>query len=369
MSWRRSSVLVLVLAVAGCRAGGESGETRPEPPPTTAALPSEAAAGDVLLVWVPGGLPDGFADRVRALPAVRDLTVVLGDIIPLAGVVDGFDVPVEAIALDCETWATFEPEHAEALCRLRDDEVLLGATGALLRDGDALTLGSGRRLRVVGTVPDEAVGAAELVLPAAGAAAGGIRVPRYLLLHHEGSRPELEAAIRAAAPEARMRVRVPGEVTFLRHADVVLPQSLLKRTFGEFGSRPSGTRLELDPAWTTEHLVAVDLPVVGVVTCHEAIVPALRGALTDIAERGLVPEVDRAATGCWNPRPIAGTDQPSRHAWGAALDIVPAPTDPQVVEVFDRWGFTWGGEWLTPDPVHFEYVRPPRRSPAAPAAR
>jgi hypothetical protein len=25
------------------------------------------------------------------------------------------------------------------------------------------------------------------------------------------------------------------------------------------------------------------------------------------------------------------------------------------VEIFDRWGFTWGGSWLVPDGMHFEF--------------
>jgi hypothetical protein len=24
-----------------------------------------------------------------------------------------------------------------------------------------------------------------------------------------------------------------------------------------------------------------------------------------------------------------------------------------------RWGFTWGGHWLVPDGMHFEYLGPP----------
>lgn len=366
MSWRRPVVLLLLVALAGCRSGGPETPAGPPRVPTTTTAPTTIAApaDDRLLVWVPGGLPDGFADRVRSLPGVGELTVVLGDVIPAAGIVDGFEVPIEAAAFDCETWRAFEPVHAEAVCDLVDGEALLGGTAADRRDGDTLTVGRGEPLRVVGSVPDGAVGAAELVLPASGAAAAGVRVPRYLLLTHDGDRGELEAAIRGAAPDARMRVRAPGEVPFLRHADVVLPQSLVKATFGEFGARRDGNGLELDPGWRGANLQTVELPVVGQVTCHRAIVPALRGALTEIEQAGLIRRVDRVATGCWNPRPIAGTDQPSRHAWGVALDIVPAPTDPRVVEVFDRWGFTWGGEWLTPDPVHFEYVRPPRRSPS-----
>jgi hypothetical protein len=29
----------------------------------------------------------------------------------------------------------------------------------------------------------------------------------------------------------------------------------------------------------------------------------------------------------------------------------------------ERWGFTWGGRWLVPDPAHFEWVRAPADAP------
>jgi hypothetical protein len=53
----------------------------------------------------------------------------------------------------------------------------------------------------------------------------------------------------------------------------------------------------------------------------------------------------------------------SRHAWGAAVDINAAANpfgslgtqDPRLVAVMKEWGFTWGGDWLSPDPMHFEY--------------
>ena len=63
------------------------------------------------------------------------------------------------------------------------------------------------------------------------------------------------------------------------------------------------------------------------------------------------------------PRRGAPNDVP----WGIAFDLnyPKNPTgqrsvqDERMVEILQRWGFTWGGEWLVPDPAHFEYLRPP----------
>ena len=71
--------------------------------------------------------------------------------------------------------------------------------------------------------------------------------------------------------------------------------------------------------------------------------------------------------GCWNPRFTRSGTSVSRHAWGVALDVnydanptsLASVQDPRLVELFERSGFTWGGEWFVPDPAHFEYLRPP----------
>jgi hypothetical protein len=31
--------------------------------------------------------------------------------------------------------------------------------------------------------------------------------------------------------------------------------------------------------------------------------------------------------------------------------------DPRIVDVFQRWGFKWGGDFLVPDGMHFEFIR------------
>jgi D-alanyl-D-alanine carboxypeptidase len=88
-------------------------------------------------------------------------------------------------------------------------------------------------------------------------------------------------------------------------------------------------------------------------------------------------------SGTYNCRTVADTGAPSMHSWGAAIDInaayseywlwprsTAAETLPaQIIEIFERHGFIWGGKWLHYDTMHFEY-RPElldaRRSPVEP---
>jgi hypothetical protein len=69
-----------------------------------------------------------------------------------------------------------------------------------------------------------------------------------------------------------------------------------------------------------------------------------------------------------NCRAIAGTNIPSNHSWGTAIDIN-APANPRrrplttniprgVREMWKNNGFRWGGDFTTsvPDPMHFEFT-------------
>jgi hypothetical protein len=168
---------------------------------------------------------------------------------------------------------------------------------------------------------------------------------------------------------APLRIRTEGETPWLRHGDAVLPQIFIKTALGEFGySNRSGSEFSPDSAYVDTHIIEADVPILGVVTCHETVVTMLRGALGQLVDEGLGHLVDPGGfAGCWNPRFIRSTTGTpagiSRHAWGAALDLNAASNpvgsagtqDPRLVEVMGQWGFTWGGDWLVPDPMHFEY--------------
>ena len=376
------------------------GPARPAPAPVTSVAPAPGAppssraappADRVLLVWTPGRLPEGLAGRVRRVRGVRAVTVVRGGMLGLAGSVDadgrpvdrprpGPTIPVEAIGFEPATYPALLPDSARAaFAGLRPGEALLGATSARLRrlgPGGRLRVapaagGRGRWLTVAGVVDDALVGAAEVALSTAGARTVGIATDRYLLLTWRGDRAAVTARLRrAVAGSGRpVRLRGPGETPFFRAGDAVLPQAMVKERFGEFAWRkgPADGYVQ-DPAWQAANLATARVPILGRVRCNRALLPALAGAMGELRQRGLARLVDpQAYAGCWNPRLTRGGGGVSRHAWGAAVDINVAgnPTglasaqDLRLVEVMERWGFTWGGRWLVPDPAHFEWLRAP----------
>lgn len=62
-------------------------------------------------------------------------------------------------------------------------------------------------------------------------------------------------------------------------------------------------------------------------------------------------------------RPQRGSNKLSMHAYGGAVDFNAATNQlgtkgdmhPSVIEVFEGHGWTWGGRWKRPDPMHMAY--------------
>jgi len=361
---------------------GWSRTTAPAPAPAPVPAPV-AARPRTVLSWTTGGLPGALAAAVDALDAVAATTVVAGDLVEVTEVLGpdgrrasqpppGMVVGLDTVAIDPATYPAFAERADRRLLRaLAPGEAAVGATSAAVHGlavGDELRVRAGAAVRVVGIVADRSVGAAGLVLPAAGATAVGVTTPRYVLARPATSAADAAAAIRALPSDRPQRVRVEGESPYLRSSDAVLPQSRIEATFGAwaYAAGPDGT-LHQDPAWVAANIVTAQVPVLGEVRCHRDLIPALRGAMTELAERNLAGLV-QTYDGCYNPRRVAGRDSVSRHAWGAAVDLnfggnrtgVSSIQDDRLVDVLARWGFASGDGWLVPDPGHFEYVGPPR---------
>lgn len=141
----------------------------------------------------------------------------------------------------------------------------------------------------------------------------------------------------------------------------------LGQQIGGFSYRwfPDGS-IEPDPAWVRANIVTEQVPIIGSMTCHRLIFPQLRAALREIERDGLAPLIRTSEyAGCFVPRFIDRdpTRSLSLHSFGIAFDLNTATNqlgtagdmDPRLVAIFQKWGFSWGGNWTSrPDPMHFE---------------
>jgi hypothetical protein len=83
--------------------------------------------------------------------------------------------------------------------------------------------------------------------------------------------------------------------------------------------------------------------------------------VNDLEARGYPIKADQS--GGYNPRNIAGTNTPSLHSFGRAIDInwnenargKPGAIPQDVaLELAQKHGLTWGGTWKNRDDMHFE---------------
>jgi hypothetical protein len=106
------------------------------------------------------------------------------------------------------------------------------------------------------------------------------------------------------------------------------------------------------------------------VTTINGVAERLRAVATEIDR--LPQDIKRHAhpsAGAFNCRVVKDTGKRSMHAYGAAIDLNTAFSDYwlwrkggyrnripyEIVEIFERHGFIWGGKWGHFDTMHFEY--------------
>jgi hypothetical protein len=154
--------------------------------------------------------------------------------------------------------------------------------------------------------------------------------------------------------------------------DVDIPQTAVLTgttaadAVGSFSYTPHADgRVTPDPAWVAANIRTEQVPILGSVTCHKVMIPQLRAALSDIVAQGLADKIHPGEyAGCYYPRYI-GYDPAkglSLHSWGIAVDLntpgnqrgTVGEMDRNVVAIFKKWGFAWGGDWSYTDPMHFE---------------
>jgi len=159
------------------------------------------------------------------------------------------------------------------------------------------------------------------------------------------------------------RIRGPAKLT------IPVPRGVREvvATFGEIKFRDvAGGNIEITNDWDTANIARAMLPVVGTQLVHIKLVPTFIKVFQEIEDRGLDKHIHQF--GCWCPRHKMHDPKRSlsTHSWGIAVDInwssnmpgTEGDMPPEIVEVFKRYGFEWGGDWHpVRDPMHYQYAK------------
>ncbi len=244
-------------------------------------------------------------------------------------------------------------------------------------------------------VPDDEIGGTEILMTTDVATALGITTNTRVLIFGNFDRQILDYLLTVVGLLGNPRVQV-WHSWDAPTADGVMSLLQTKQVMGEFdlyyaGLVSGSVWVERNEGWSQTNLPAVryEYPTGIVARCHNVIHSDLVAALAEVAGLAtLYPELvninpnpasqstglDIANTnssgGCATPhtarlsRTGISTGIVSRHSWGMALDTSTAANcqgcipvmDCRIVRIFRKHNFAWGGSFLTPDGMHFEWV-------------
>jgi len=98
--------------------------------------------------------------------------------------------------------------------------------------------------------------------------------------------------------------------------------------------------------------------------CHYLLVSVFSEIFREILIAGL-ENYCQFFGGCYIFRSQKGSKKLSTHCWGIAIDINPETNKlgtkgdmhPDIIRIFEDYGFDWGGNFEVPDPMHFQFVK------------
>jgi hypothetical protein len=297
----------------------------------------------------------------------------------------GWRVPMQAVAMPTGLVRRIAGGTVSSV--LDAGAVAMGETSAGIRNskiGDIVTVLDHRGRKksfVIGViVPDVFTAEGDLLISDVAALELGVKAIRRVTFVGFSDESQVRRGL------AKRGIHV-GALHRLSHSwgqqnpDSALGLAKVKELFGEFEYKKVNKKgVFVDSGWRSRsiaHRVTYsDIQLNH--NCHVRVIDAIQQALTEIREQGLEDEIDLTNSnrygGCYVGRfsrlakdnfgPI------SRHAWGMAFDINTSTNAqgavPQmncdVVRIFRKHGFAWGGNYLMPDGMHFEYVGEPRHN-------
>jgi hypothetical protein len=388
--WGRWAALLGLVALTGCSSGQPAGSSSPEAlqaeaAPATSAPPATAAATRArppvalavtplgtrlrpdVLISGPRTFSDGAIDKLTALSPENGVVAFRAGTVRLAG------KDVRAVGVDPSTFRAFTAQgtaESDAVWQ----SVARGEAVSSHEAAKAMQLALGKQIKVapatggelplrLGALATTGVPGTDLIVDdETGRLLGLPRATGMLLTAGKGKDPV------ALAGKVEKIAGDGAEVDLLtapaQNPVAFLTGSKAAKAFGAFSYRyfPDGT-IQPDARWVRENIRTATLPIMGRVTCHRLMIPQLRGALQDVVDAGLAHTLS-SYDGCYVPRFIERNPENSisLHTWGIAIDMdasknyrgIDGTMHPEVVNIFKRWGFRWGGDWTYTDPMHFE---------------
>ncbi len=392
--WRATAVVIAAtvvfgssdaLAVVGTINGGASA--------TAQATPVDPVGGELVSVYERSTLSDAVRDRAFAAARAVDAP---------AGLVRGFQVGMQraerngaavfqAPAPDGGLWQVpmsanaMEPATAMGLMgrafagQLSAGHVIVSQTSATTHNvqaGDVVFLVSAASTLVpfaVGAVvPDAAVGGSELTMSRDMASALGAGSDTGVIVWGRLDHGAIDNALAGQGLLGNPDVRV-RHTWDAQDPDDTLGLARTKQLLGELSFKlTSSGGISVDPGWAAQYIGPREAYPTGIrAQCNATIKADLAAALQDVVNAGLSGAIDVANTntfgGCFGPRYnrlTANIGNLSRHTWGQPIDMnttqncqgcVPR-MDCRVVRIFRAHGFAWGGNFLFPDGMHFEWT-------------
>jgi len=363
------------------------------------AVPRTSVASDVVTVYNSGELRSSV--RTQAMSAARSAGASLAfgrsasvGMIGLYRGANAVQLPQAGFAYPMGTTVLPKDVVARTMGRdvaqyLEPDSLILGEVSAGLRGAQAgdrvlLTASSGAtvQFRVAAVLSAEQIGGAEFLMSTQGGDRLGIARLSRVVMWGFPSRAAIDSAMRAnGLVSTSVRIRRSWDPA---DPDDTIGMARTKSLLGEFAYRVNANgSVSQDAAWVSASLPRGRELLNGAIPirarCHNGVKPGIQAALAEVAAAGLggVINVNDANTagGCHLARfnrltPDSSLGFLSRHSWGMAIDtntrgscqgcappdFATLPGGCRVVQIFRKHGFAWGGNFLTPDGMHFEFV-------------
>ncbi len=394
-----AALLVVAIGAATAAIALDNGIDRPAVG-TRQAQPTSPLAAEVVTIYNSGPLRQDVADRAVSAARASGASVAFGraasvgmvalrrGAVPVQIPQQGFAYPMGTTVLPSDVIARTMGRDVSGL--LGPNTAVMGSLTAGLRGaqaGDTMDLVSGSGaivpITVAAVVDDDVLGGTELLIVPAAADRLGITNLSRAVLWGFTSQASIDAAMSAnGLVSTSIRIRRSWDPA---DPDNTLGMAQTKAALGEFAYRVnSNGSVSLDDAWRSRYITTGSIGGLSLQTgCHSTVRVALKAAMDEVAARGLTGTINffdaNRAGGCFLARfnrltPDSSLGFLSRHSWGMAVDtntvgscqgcappdFATRPGGCQTVQIFRKHGFAWGGNYLTPDGMHFEWVGEPR---------